>query len=91
MASIECNHCGQPVYSAAKTCPHCDMPLSAAARKFSEQPEETPFTILRESGLFAATGAGAAIIGGSVAFLELTYGAILIGIGLVVFLVGRIH
>lgn len=89
MANIECKACGEDISTAAKACPHCGALWWVTSGDLSAPPEDSPLTVLRDSGLIEAVGAGAAIIGAVVAFLEPANGAILIGIGVVVFLVGR--
>lgn len=90
MANAICKHCGGPIKSGAVTCPHCDTPSWADPGIFEARSVATPFTVLKESGVIAALGLATVIMGVAIAFLEPAYGAILIGIGLIAFLFGRV-
>lgn len=90
MANVKCEDCGRPIYSGAMHCPHCDATSWVPPADLASDSVETPLSVLKESGLITAMGVAAAIMGVVVTFLEPAYGASLVGIGLIVFLLGRV-
>jgi len=81
VALIKCPDCGKDVSSSAPNCPHCGRPMAA----FSGKAVQTR----RKGGTYEAIGF-LLIVAGIFTYFFVAYLAwILIGVGFIVFLVGR--
>jgi hypothetical protein len=91
MTVIRCQDCGAEFGAVSTSCPHCGAHAWVAAEDATSRPQQSrPNDLdLKEVGLYEAVAAGLAIIGGVIAFIEPAYGFLLVGVGLVVFLIGR--
>jgi DNA-directed RNA polymerase subunit RPC12/RpoP len=89
MPVIRCQECGAEFGADSTSCPHCGAHVWVAAQDLTSRPQQSRPNDLKEVGLYEAVAAGLAIIGGVIAFIEPAYGFLLVGTGLVVFLIGR--
>jgi ribosomal protein L32 len=89
MAVVRCQNCGEEVSAASTSCPRCGTSVWVAPATLTPRSEKPTAADLKEVGLYEAVAAGTAIIGGVIAFIEPAYGLLLVGLGLVIFLIGR--
>jgi len=92
MALINCSECGREVSDAAASCPGCGHPLAAPQAQAPQAPaKEKPTSVVRSGGKFEAAGFILIIAGVFMGIAGQGAGAAgaAIGIGFVVFLIGR--
>ena len=81
MALVKCPECGKEVSSEAPTCPHCGRPIASTTNKV--------VSVKRKGGKYELIGF-LLIVGGIFSFLiSPLWAFVLMGIGFVVFLIGR--